>query len=413
MGIFIISLFYITLFLIFSAYDFVEYTFFFFNNSTPIKAIIFFSGSLLLLTFLSSSGQRYSSNKSQLFLLILFIPFVYLFVTTNSVLVFFLCYELFLLPSFLIVFFGSPNRRGVVASIYFLMWTQIGSFLVFCGIIYLFLVSNTTTLSLISSNSPIILALFFIGFGIKIPVWPFHYWLTKTHVEAPTYFSIYLSGFLVKTALYGLWVFLQYSTLNTYFSLLLVISIFSVVDSSIKMWSQVDLKKLVAYGTIQEMNLILIAFLFGTANSIKAGGLFIIAHTLLSTIFFLLSDSLYRRFGARTTTTSYGLFQKNHSTAYIIFIACVLFSGLPFTLKFVVEVYIYSQLLNANTIIMLVTLVTCNWIGLVSFNKHWFVTLFGSPSSRIVGESSLRELYIYLILFLFLFLIGFMSFIVI
>ena len=43
----------------------------------------------------------------------------------------------------------------------------------------------------------------FLGFGFKVPIWPFHYWLTKTHVEAPSGFSMYLSGFLVKTALYG------------------------------------------------------------------------------------------------------------------------------------------------------------------------------------------------------------------
>lgn len=112
--------------------------------------------------------------------------------------------------------------------------------------------------------------------------------MTKTHVEAPTYFSIYLSGFLVKTALYGLWVFLyNFYNINIFY-IFLSISIFGVIDSSLKMWAQVDLKKLVAYGTIQEMNLILITFIIGTSNSVKAGSLFIIAHTLLSTIFFIM-----------------------------------------------------------------------------------------------------------------------------
>jgi formate hydrogenlyase subunit 3/multisubunit Na+/H+ antiporter MnhD subunit len=80
--------------------------------------------------------------------------------------------------------------------------------------------------------------------------------LTKTHVEAPAGFSMYLSGFLVKTALYG---FFKYTTIlglgvNT--TVFIVITSIGVVDASIKMFSQVDFKKLVAFCTIQEMNLI-------------------------------------------------------------------------------------------------------------------------------------------------------------
>jgi NADH:ubiquinone oxidoreductase subunit 4 (subunit M) len=53
-----------------------------------------------------------------------------------------------------------------------------------------------------SENLAFISFLFFIGFGVKIPVWPFHYWLTRVHVEASTGFSIFLSGFLVKAAVF-------------------------------------------------------------------------------------------------------------------------------------------------------------------------------------------------------------------
>lgn len=72
-----------------------------------------------------------------------------------------------------------------------------------------------------------------IGLGVKIPIWPFHFWLTKTHVEAPTYFSIYLSGFLVKTAIMGFSVSLPY--LNTY-SIGIGITLFyiGVIDSTLK-----------------------------------------------------------------------------------------------------------------------------------------------------------------------------------
>lgn len=179
-------------------------------------------------------------------------------------------------------------------------------------------------------------------------------------MEAPTYFSIYLSGFLVKTALYGMFVFLGCVKLSPLFNLFLVVSLYGVIDSSLKMWVQVDLKKLIAYGTIQEMNLILISFLVGTATSVKAGSLFIIAHTLLSTIFFLLVDSVYRRFNSRTTYNIKGLINSHGYFGYIIFIACLLFAGLPFTLKFVVEVYVFNLVLSLNYSLFFITAFFCN-----------------------------------------------------
>jgi len=79
-------------------------------------------------------------------------------------------------------------------------------------------------------------------------------------VEAPSGFSIYLSGFLVKSALYGFYKFTNIFQLSINTTFFITIAFIGVVDSSLKMWGQSDLKKLVAYGTIQEMNLIYLVF---------------------------------------------------------------------------------------------------------------------------------------------------------
>jgi len=88
-------------------------------------------------------------------------------------------------------------------------------------------------------------------------MWPFHFWLTKTHVEAPTYFSIYLSGFLVKTAILGFIIFIDYVSYQVLL-FFIIISFVGVFDATLKFSHQIDLKKLVAYTTIQEMNMILL-----------------------------------------------------------------------------------------------------------------------------------------------------------
>lgn len=382
------------------------------NEASLFPTIIWYSGVTLAVLSCWSLSQRMSITRLQGVVYATFLPLVYIFISTSNLLVFFMCYEFFLIPSFLIVFFGSPNRRGLLASIYFLMWTQVGSFLVFMGVISAYAYSNSFMYSALGQTSWISVALALAGFGIKIPVWPAHYWLTKTHVEAPTYFSIYLSGFLVKTALYGVWVFLSFSV-PFYQTALIAIAVIGVVDSSLKMWSQVDLKKLVAYGTVQEMNLILIGFALGTSSVIKAVSLFILAHTILSTIFFLFSDSLYRRFSSRSTTSVRGLLQVSPYLGYTLFICCLFFAGLPFTLKFIVEVYIFIQLYSLNSGLALFTLLICNWFGIVSFMKNWFIPLFGSPSVSVSADISNRELLIYSTLCFLLLILSALSFYII
>jgi len=136
--------------------------------SSSIDYILFLSGGCLLIII----GWLYFSRKlhfSNVPLLLLFLFLVYIFVNTSNILIFFMCYEFFLLPSFFLIFVLSPNRRGIISSIYFLMWTQVGSFIVFLSIIYLTTYSNTFNFNFNFSTGWVIF-FFFIGFGIKIPV---------------------------------------------------------------------------------------------------------------------------------------------------------------------------------------------------------------------------------------------------
>jgi len=165
---------------------------------------LFVSGVIVALTTLWLGDSRVFFKKNLLILiLIVFFIIVCLFISETNYVNLFLYYELFLLLSFFLVYTLSPNRRSIPVAIYFLTWTQFGSLLVLVAI--LGLLSEQNSLFLLPSyklTSNFIKLCFFIGFGIKIPMWPFYYWLTKTHVEASSFFSIYLSGFLVKTAVY-------------------------------------------------------------------------------------------------------------------------------------------------------------------------------------------------------------------
>jgi len=99
-----------------------------------------------------------------------------MFVCCDNTYLFFILYELLLLPSFLIVYYNSPNKKGVQASLYFLIWTQLGSLLVFLVIMYIINTSGVSTIDAIrcfnfSYEEVFYLQmLLFLGFGFKIPI---------------------------------------------------------------------------------------------------------------------------------------------------------------------------------------------------------------------------------------------------
>ena len=323
-------------------------------------------------------------NKKIIFnILIIFFPTIsFFYVFTNNLILFFFIYELFLVPSVYLVYYLSPNKRSLVAVFYFLIWTQLGSFLVFIFVIIVLQKGNVWLLSMLpkvyftNSTKKLLFFLIFMGFGIKVPIWPFYYWLTKTHVEAPTFFSIYLSGFLVKTALYGfykLFFFLIFENLYIYITILL----FGVCDVSLKFFSQVDLKKLVAYSTVQEMNLIYMGLLWGSKKSIVYVSLFSLTHTLLSTMFFFIIDIIYKRYYSRSIYNINGLFLNYPTISLLLILSCLNYNGFPLSLKFFLEIFFFLSLFEMNAWGSLLVLIILNWVGTVNFTYLWFRTLFG------------------------------------
>lgn len=381
-------------------------TFFFLIKLAPdlfgliLLLIAFFVG---FISFFTLDTRIFYKNWVCFIICYLLVFFICLYSFCTDIILFFLCYEGLLLPSFWLVYFLSPNRRGIQASIYFLLWTQLGSFLVLVFIMYilinynLYLFLDLRQIQFFSIEIWFLYLLLFLGFGFKIPIWPFHFWLTKTHVEAPTGFSIFLSGFLVKSALFGFYKFTTAinSDINT--SFFVTIAMLGVIDSSLKMWGQSDLKKLVAYGTIQEMNIIFLTFCYGDSFLIPSGILFCITHSLLSSLFFYIVDSIYRRYKTRNIIELQGLIHITPNLGVFIFVGCILYSGLPGTLKFICELYIFSGLLETAPLSTLILLYSANFVGIIGFCKCWFNVLFGLNvkfQKQQIIDLSFREIFI-------------------
>ena len=358
-------------------------------------------------------------NNLLIILFNIFILIIYIYISSTNIFLFFICYELLLIPSFIVVYFMSPSRRAIQASLYFIIWTQLGSLFVLASICYIVSCSNSYTFIDISyfnfskTDLYLIFCLLFLGFGFKVPVWPFHYWLTKTHVEAPSGFSIYLSGFLVKTALFGFYTITSciYFNINTIF--FFFICVYGTIDASLKMWGQTDLKKLVAYCTIQEMNIIYLLFCTGDSFSINCGIFFSVTHAILSALMFFLVDCIYRRFQTRSIVEINGFIHIAPNLGISVLGMLIFFAGLPGTAKFTSEFYLFTQLFEISPTIALLLFFFMNVIGMIGFGKCWFNAIFGLPRKKnknIVVDLSIKELYIIILCGLLLILITYYSY---
>ena len=198
---------------------------------------------------------------------------------------FYIFWEVMLLPMyFLIGMWGGPQRE--YAAIKFFLYTLFGSVLMLVGILGLyFYCGKTFNIVELSSTAPqaldgvlwwgvsaikVIWVLLFIGFAIKVPVFPFHTWLPLAHVEAPTAISVLLAGILLKLGVYGI-IRVNYGLMPDgvyWFSTALAfLGLVNVIWGGLCALAQKDLKKLVAYSSVNHMGYSLI----GMAAVVAAG----------------------------------------------------------------------------------------------------------------------------------------------
>jgi NADH-quinone oxidoreductase subunit M len=126
---------------------------------------------------------------------------------------------------------------------------------------------------------------------------------------------------------------------------------------------------LVAYATIQEMGLVYLTMCFGDTTAMFGGFIFTITHALLSAIFFFLVDIISRRFYTRNIVEINGILHLVPNVGIVILLSCIFYSGLPGTLKFISEIYIFNGLLDITPISTIIVLFGANFFGLLGFSK--------------------------------------------
>ena len=345
----------------------------------------------------------YNGNESYVFInyciMIVFAGLGVFF--TDSILWFFLSYEMLLLPSFFILYRFAKTRRCIEASYLMFFWTQFGALILIFGFLFAILVTNSTSFDQwrLFAFSPFeksfLLCSWVVGFGVKLPIWPFYGWLPKAHVEASTNFSIFLSGVLVKIAFFGLVRCLIEIQMETSLIALFPILIVGLVDAIFKMFYQIDLKKLVAYSTVVEMHWLTICVLSGYTPLLLASFCMLISHALISSNSFFIVDAINRRFKTRLLTEISGLNFLCPRLFLLALINLLIFLGFPGSIFFIAEVLFFSFLFDEMPFATLFLLPFLYILGPVFFFRSWVNVLFGSSSflqRRVPADATSVEL---------------------
>jgi NADH-quinone oxidoreductase subunit M len=228
---------------------------------------------------------------------------------------FYVFWELMLLPMYFIIGVWGGDRR-IYAAVKFVLFTLAGSLLMLVGIIYLSTLQHART-GIWSFNyadmvglpipmgegfwhSPqmLLFAAFALAFAIKVPVFPLHTWLPDAHTEAPTGGSIILAGVLLKLGTYGLLRFnrpLFPEAWQRATPLFLTLAVIAIIYGALVAWAQRDMKRLVAYSSVTHMGFIVLGLFAGTLASTQGALIQMINHGLSTGALFLLVGVIYDR----------------------------------------------------------------------------------------------------------------------
>ena len=300
-------------------------------------------GSIALLSSWNAIGRRVKEFYA--FMLLLQTGMIGVFVSLDLFL-FYIFWEVMLVPMYFIIGVWGGQRK-IYAAVKFFIYTLLGSLLMLLGILALYLyhesVTGVATFDVrvlhamgawgdwLSLQSWIWLA-FFVGFAIKVPMFPFHTWLPDAHVEAPTAGSVILAGVLLKMGSYG---FLRFSlpimpeATREYLPWALGLSIVGVIYGAMVALAQKDWKKLVAYSSVSHLGFTMVGIFALNYQGMAGGVLQMVNHGLSTGALFLLVGLVYERRHTREIAEFGGLWRVMPVFAVFFMVMTLSSIGMP------------------------------------------------------------------------------------
>jgi formate hydrogenlyase subunit 3/multisubunit Na+/H+ antiporter MnhD subunit len=372
----------------------------------------------VLTGFLYARGYlaRYLQTKSSLSFSIHYFSYLWLWLSMLMVVMvrdglsFLIVWEIMALSSFFLVIFQAEERTILKTGINYLIQMHVGMFFIMTG--FLLVGRDTGIMSFnalteyFSSNPnfPLFL-LFFIGFAIKAGFIPLHTWLPEAHPSAPSHVSGVMSGVMIKMGIYGIIRVLMamQSDLLLTGTVILAVSLFTGVMGIMMAIVQNDLKRLLAYSSIENIGIIgtgigLGMIGLGLDNPVLAvlgfaGGLLhVLNHSLFKSLLFFNAGSVYRATHTRNMEELGGVMKRMPYTALLFLTGSLAICGLPPFNGFISEYFIYMGLFRSlagatltHSIVIVASVVGLSLIGglaIFCFTKAFGIVFLGEPRSQ-------------------------------
>jgi NADH-quinone oxidoreductase subunit M len=340
---------------------------------------------------------------------------------------FYIFWEVMLIPMYFIIGVWGGKRR-IYAAVKFFIYTLAGSLLMLLGILALYQFHGTQT-GMFTFDIRILQAMgtwqnwdviqnwiwlaFFVGFAIKVPMFPFHTWLPDAHVEAPTAGSVILAGVLLKMGTYG---FLRFSlpimpdATHHFVPWAMGLALFGVIYGAVVALVQKDWKKLVAYSSVSHLGFAMVGVFALNFQGLTGGVLQMVNHGLSTGALFLLVGVVYERRHTREISEYGGLWKVMPVFAVFFMLMTLSSIGMPLIPGngFVGEFTILVGAFLANKL-WAVLAATGIVLGAVYMLWLYQRTMFGkldNPKNESMSDLNPREVLMLLPLLLCSFWIG-------
>ena len=315
-----------------------------------ISLFIIIMASLFTMIGIASLGEIKKIKNMIITLLFLQMTMVGVFAALDAI-VFYIFWELSLVPMLYIIgAWGGPLR--IYASVKFFLYTFTGSLVMLVGMLVMAYLYNQATgvwsfsilewyrLVLPENFQLWLFAAFFIGFAIKVPMFPFHTWLPYAHGQAPTIGSVILAAVLLKMGTYA---FIRFSLpmfpdAAVFFMFpIAAIAVIMIIYTAMVAYGQEDIKQVVAYSSISHMGVIILGTFALNVEGISGSVFLMIGHGIVSGALFFLVGVIYDRRHTKMMSEFGGLAKVMPKYATIFGIMMMASVGLPLLINFVGE----------------------------------------------------------------------------
>ncbi len=371
-----------------------------------ISLFIILMTTLMTLIGMASMGETKNIKNMIVTLLFLEMTMVGVFVALDAI-IFYLFWELSLVPMLYIVgAWGGPLR--IYAAIKFFLYTFTGSLIMLVGMLFVayiyhsltgvwsFAITDWYALVLPVDYQLWLFAAFFVGFAIKVPMFPFHTWIPYAHGQAPTIGSVILAAVLLKMGTYG---FVRFSlpmfpdASVMAITPIAVLSLIMIIYTAMIAYAQKDVKQVIAYSSVSHMGIIMLGLFAMNAEGLSGSVFQMLSHGIVSGALFMLVGMIYERRHTKLMSEFGGIAAVMPKFAIIFGIMLMASVGLPLTIGFVGEFLVLLGFYEVSPIMTVLagTSIILGAVYMLRVMKHTFFGPLDNEENKKLKDLNTRE----------------------